>query len=130
MTGWGRTQEDGQMTSILQNTQVPIISNEECKEKYLNLHDDRYRAGQFGDRVICAGFTDGGQDSCGGDSGGPIMFPHNRNRTYRYFQIGIVSFGHACAHPNIPAIYTNVLKFTDWIDWVLGGMKPIKQKTN
>lgn len=98
MLGWGALHEKSTMTDILQEVQLPIISNAECKQKYLNLHDERYtdsNTNQFGDKVICAGFTEGGKDSCNGDSGGPLMLPEHRNTTipFQYFQIGIVSSG-------------------------------------
>lgn len=34
-----------------------------------------------------------------------------------YLQVGIVSFGAMCATPGIPAIYTSVSDYRDWIEF-------------
>ena len=55
-----------------------------------------------------------GEDSCGGDSGGPLMVYKN-DVTY---QIGVVSFGTGGKLPcgfGIPGVYTKVTKFLPWI---------------
>lgn len=104
VAGWGRQAESSQLSNILQQVQVPVISNAQCKKMYEDLgrvKDDI----QFSDIVLCAGFTAGGKDSCQGDSGGPMMLPESRNGKFPYFQIGVVSWGIGCARPNIPGFY-------------------------
>ena len=69
------------------------------------------------DTQVCAGGTLG-EDSCKGDSGGPLMSveQHPQRRTSQYFQIGIVSFGAIpCGAHTAPSVYTRVSKYLDWI---------------
>lgn len=92
--GWGHTQQDGEMSNILQQVQLPVISNSLCKEKFHNI----FRSQPIPDirldesSVICAGFDIGGKDACQGDSGGPLMLPLRENTSgFAFYQIGIVS---------------------------------------
>ena len=56
----------------------------------------------------------GNKDSCGGDSGGPLYFwsQQAKPRAYLY---GLVSRGVGCARPNMPGVYTYVLKYIKWL---------------
>nr|Q9I8X1.2 RecName: Full=Snake venom serine protease Dav-PA; Short=SVSP; AltName: Full=AaV-SP-I; AltName: Full=AaV-SP-II; Flags: Precursor [Deinagkistrodon acutus] len=65
-------------------------------------------------RTLCAGIVQGGKDTCGGDSGGPLICNGQ-------FQ-GIVSYGaHPCGQGPKPGIYTNVFDYTDWIQRNIAG---------
>lgn len=58
--------------------------------------------------MMCAGDVDDYErDSCGGDSGGPLIC--NGSVT------GIVSFGVGCGIPDNNGFYTNVTSYLDWI---------------
>ncbi|KAG8225175.1 hypothetical protein J437_LFUL006700, partial [Ladona fulva] len=60
VTGWGRLSEGGTLPSVLQQVTVPIVSNEKCKSMFL-------RAGRhefIPDIFLCAGYEQGGRDSC------------------------------------------------------------------
>lgn len=65
---------------------------------------------------ICAsGQT--GQDSCKGDSGGPLTNVTTDGLSpRRAYQIGIVSAGIGpCGNTEIPSVYTRVDQFINWI---------------
>jgi secreted trypsin-like serine protease len=62
--------------------------------------------------MICAGFPQGGKDSCNGDSGGPMMVL----REGKYTQVGIVSFGIGCAQPNQYGVYARIEFALPWIN--------------
>ncbi|XP_038213783.1 serine proteinase stubble-like isoform X1 [Zerene cesonia] len=108
VTGWGRLSEGGVLPSILQEVQVPIVSNERCKSMFL-------RAGRhefIPDIFLCAGHEGGGHDSCQGDSGGPLQV---KGKDQRYFLAGIISWGIGCGEANLPGVCTRISKFVPWI---------------
>lgn len=56
--GWGTLKEDGKPSCILQEVEVPIISNEDCR-------NTNYSSKMISDNMMCAGYpTTGGKDSC------------------------------------------------------------------
>lgn len=58
---------------------------------------------------LCTYFP--GKDACHGDSGGPLLVRHPtapNDRTPRYTQIGIVSWGIGCAWPGNPGVWTRL----------------------
>jgi hypothetical protein len=57
---------------------------------------------------VCAGdLIDGGEDSCYGDSGGPLIVPDGPE----WVQVGIVSTGTDCARRRFPGLYTEVAAY-------------------
>uniref|UniRef100_A0A674MQG1 Peptidase S1 domain-containing protein n=1 Tax=Takifugu rubripes TaxID=31033 RepID=A0A674MQG1_TAKRU len=103
VTGWGVLMEDGELATRLQEASVKIISRNTCNKMY----DDAVTP-----RMLCAGNLQGGVDACQGDSGGPLVC---LERGRRWFLAGIVSWGEGCARLNRPGVYTQVVKFADWI---------------
>lgn len=107
--GWGkRDDKDPKSTYeyIINEVQVPIITRNQCDEWLDNL--------TVSDGMVCAGFDDGGKDACQGDSGGPLLCPYPGEKD-RWFVGGIVSWGIMCAHPKLPGVYANVIKYVPWI---------------
>nr|XP_019543072.2 melanization protease 1-like isoform X2 [Aedes albopictus]XP_019551985.2 melanization protease 1-like isoform X2 [Aedes albopictus] len=51
------------------------------------------------------------RDSCTGDSGGPLQIQINGT----YYLIGIISHGPRCGASTIPAVYTRVTSYMEWI---------------
>lgn len=112
VNGWGIT-DSGNVTDYLQTADIPYLDQEECFRNYMALYGG-LPAGAF-----CAGWIEGGIDSCGGDSGGPIFFPGSVGPTpYSNDPIltGLVSWGRGCALPGFPGIYTNVFSHLSWIE--------------
>lgn len=115
IAGYGTMRENGTMSPVLMQVQLPVIPNDECKESFERIGIVEKDI-QFDDRVLCAGFMEGGKDSCQGDSGGPLMIPiAGDNGTFPFYQIGVVSWGVGCAQPNLPGVYTNVQFYAEWI---------------
>lgn len=106
VTGWGALSEGGPISDTLQEVEVPVLSQEECRET-------NYGADKITDNMICAGYVEqGGKDSCQGDSGGPM---HVIDGKQTYQLAGIVSWGEGCAKPGSPGVYTRVSNFNEWI---------------
>ncbi|XP_045502390.1 CLIP domain-containing serine protease 2-like [Colias croceus] len=108
VAGWGAT-EDGLQSPVLLSVALPIISNREC-QRIFNESPHIY------DRQLCAGGVQD-KDSCGGDSGGPLMYPGRTGDVgIRYVQRGIVSYGSKrCGVGGYPGVYTRVAFYMDWI---------------
>lgn len=107
VAGWGNTNPTGENGSNpadrLQELEVKILSDEKCTEGY---GEEFYTASMF-----CAGYMEGGRDSCQGDSGGPLICIKNGFPVLQ----GVVSWGFGCGRAGFPGIYTDVVKYTDWI---------------
>ncbi|MFI0414471.1 MAG: S1 family peptidase [Candidatus Thiodiazotropha sp.] len=107
--GWGNMSvSEENFPNRLQEVQVPLVSQDECRQKY---------DGNVTDNMICAGFTQGGKDSCQGDSGGPLVHQIDG----QWHQVGIVSWGEGCAQPGYPGVYARVGAYADWITRVMSG---------
>lgn len=108
VTGWGRLSEGGVLPSLLQEVQVPIVSNDKCKSMFQAAGRNEFIPGIF----MCAGYETGGRDSCQGDSGGPLQV---KDPSGRWMLAGIISWGIGCAEPNLPGVCTRITKFKPWI---------------
>ncbi|NND89581.1 MAG: serine protease [Granulosicoccus sp.] len=108
IAGWGATQFVNETAatfpSILQEARVPLVSLEMCNSPV------SYN-GLVGFRQLCAGFQQGGVDTCAGDSGGPLYIIENGASV----QIGITSFGNGCAQEDFYGIYTSVSHYLPWL---------------
>ncbi|XP_065369118.1 uncharacterized protein Corin [Calliphora vicina] len=107
--GWGKRRDKDPTATyepIVNEVQVPIIRRQQCDEWLDNL--------TVSDGMICAGYEEGGKDACQGDSGGPLLCPYPGEKD-RWFVGGIVSWGIMCAHPKLPGVYANVIKYLPWI---------------
>lgn len=107
VTGWGNTSPIGMdYPETLQEVSLPLVGRDICNSP----------AAYNGDvtlNMLCAGYEMGGEDSCKGDSGGPLMVP-SVDAT-GWVQIGIVSWGEGCAQAYRYGVYTHVINFTDWL---------------
>ncbi|KAM8821198.1 ovochymase-1 [Eudromia elegans] len=117
VSGWGITDEgDGSQAKRLQQMQVPVLENEVCeRDHYLN------HPGGLTARMLCAGFAlAGGQDSCQGGSGGPLVCSKENGPFILY---GIASWAVGCTRPKKPGIYSRVRTFLDWIRITMTGVE-------
>ncbi|KAL4703805.1 hypothetical protein ACJJTC_011605 [Scirpophaga incertulas] len=110
VVGWGDIGIDERLPNVLQKLDIKTVNREFCSNQYKTLNsiqEDEYPP--VTEQHICAGNLLGGQDSCSGDSGGPLS--HNGDVI-----VGIVTFGHlVCGTPNYPGVYVNVANFSQWI---------------
>lgn len=108
-TGWGTLKEDGKPSCILQEVEVPVISNEKC------VSQTNYTSKMITGNMLCAGYPGKGErDSCQGDSGGPLCVERD-DPEKRLVLIGVVSWGNGCARKDFPGVYTRVTRFLQWI---------------
>ena len=64
-------------------------------------------------QMFCAAAKTDGRDTCGGDSGGPILSEDGKGG---WVQVGVVSFGVGqCGNAALPGVYTRLALYTDWI---------------
>ncbi|KAM4634099.1 serine protease 27-like [Polymixia lowei] len=114
VTGWGERMQKSLSGSLgkLQEVKVPIVGNRECicQNDYFTITDN----------MICAGMEEGMKDSCQGDSGGPMVAKQDPV----WIQGGVVSFGHGCARPSEPGVYTRVSEYQDWITSIITTDQP------
>uniref|UniRef100_A0A8D0GXK5 Enteropeptidase n=1 Tax=Sphenodon punctatus TaxID=8508 RepID=A0A8D0GXK5_SPHPU len=107
IAGWGRIENQGSVANILQEAEIPLITNKKCQQQMPEYN--------ITENMMCAGYDEGGIDSCQGDSGGPLMCQVND----KWFLAGVTSFGYQCALPHRPGVYAKVTKFVDWIKNVI-----------
>ena len=108
IVGWGATEYapigSPPFPDELREALVPIVPADVCNGP------DSY-AGDVAEGQFCAGFPEGGVDSCTGDSGGPLYVRIDE----RVQLAGVTSFGRGCALPGFYGIYTDVSAYLDWI---------------
>ncbi|ERL94711.1 hypothetical protein D910_11985, partial [Dendroctonus ponderosae] len=115
-TGWGQTDYSAPNSDKLLKVQLNIYDNSVCAKAYqkeinANQHISKGIVGS----MLCAGELEGGRDTCLGDSGGPLFITEEENMC-KFYIIGITSFGKLCAQENVPALYTRVSEYVQWIE--------------
>ncbi|KAM6168046.1 transmembrane protease serine 9 [Erethizon dorsatum] len=103
ITGWGSVREGGSMARQLQKAAVRLLSEQTCR---------RFYPVQISSRMLCAGFPQGGVDSCSGDAGGPLAC---KEPSGRWVLTGVTSWGYGCGRPHFPGVYTRVTAVRGWI---------------
>ncbi|XP_029437241.1 serine protease 55-like [Rhinatrema bivittatum] len=104
VVGWGTT-EPGKhrFPNILQKVEAELVDWDLCKQRVMITRN-----------MLCAGFEEGGRSACVGDSGGPLVCKTWKD--YRWYEVGIVSWGQGCAEKRSPSIYALVSNYVNWIE--------------
>ncbi|KAK2907890.1 transmembrane protease serine 9 [Channa argus] len=103
ITGWGSMREGGSLTNLLQKAPVKLIDQTHCQQSYGDV---------LTTNMMCAGYMEGGRDTCLGDSGGPLTC---RQLSGQWFIAGVTSWGHGCGRTGFPGVYTRVTSVRKWI---------------
>lgn len=100
--GYGTNSEDDHSLHSLQSAQVHIVP-----QVYFIMDTDQTM-------MLATGIDDqqNVEDSCKGDSGGPLFFQDDGGHYWIY---GITSWGIGCGLSNYPGVYTNITYFYNWI---------------
>ncbi|KAL9965673.1 hypothetical protein ACROYT_G029510 [Oculina patagonica] len=117
ITGWGHTAFGGPKPDELLEASVPLVSEPRCTKSYPGLIDDS---------MLCAGFDDGGVDTCTYDSGGPLVCKFNGT----WYLEGVTNWGYKCAKPRKYGVYANVRHFKKWISGIINAPHVQKRKYN
>ncbi|MBO9666953.1 MAG: serine protease [Bdellovibrio sp.] len=107
VAGWGDMGPNTEDPDKLMKVDVPLVSRIKCQSEYGPIGYD------ITDRMLCAGYEEGGKDSCQGDSGGPLIIRTTRNKT---LLAGVVSWGMGCARPNFAGVYSKINSVIEWIE--------------
>lgn len=105
VTGWGALDQNDHTIhpSTLLYIHIKLASHKNCSEML---------PGKITDNMICAGLPGTRRDACAGDSGGPMVTVHNGT----WFLIGLVSWGEGCGKHQRFGVYTNVVRYLEWMD--------------
>jgi len=114
-TGWGRTGSAESSSDILLKVTLDIISANTCNKSYYKPEDKELKYGITPDSMICAGSDNDDEDTCLGDSGGPLQVKNKIDPTM-WTQFGVISFGQFCGNKETPAVYTRVSHYITWIE--------------
>jgi len=114
--GFGAIQQGGDNQFKLNKVDIPIYPDKyDCQEKINKaLEAKRGRKGRKTNLhagEVCAG-GEAGKDTCEGDGGSPLVC---QAVSGRWHVVGLVSWGIGCGEEGLPAIYTNVFHYIDFI---------------
>lgn len=107
VVGWGSLYENGPQPNELMELTMEIWDQQKCSTTY-----GAQAPGGIMPHMLCAGQK--GQDSCSGDSGGPMVVGNGNT----WEQVGVVSWGIGCGKAHFPGVYTRVTAMRSWIQKV------------
>lgn len=115
-SGWGQVGFQGDRSEMLLKVNLELFTKSECSQIYGI--DRRWRQGLMDEKQICAGSHGDAQDTCEGDSGGPLQVYHP-DQYCMYTIIGVTSFGKGCGLAGTPGVYTRVASYLNWIQNII-----------
>uniref|UniRef100_A0A8C7D2M7 MBL associated serine protease 1 n=1 Tax=Oncorhynchus kisutch TaxID=8019 RepID=A0A8C7D2M7_ONCKI len=112
VAGWGISNPNASVAYV----KLPVVAQEECKASYAS----RSINYNITDNMFCAGFYEGGRDTCLGDSGGAFVMEEPGSG--RWVAQGLVSWGgpEECGSQRVYGVYTRVANYADWLQSQLG----------
>ena len=108
ISGFGNKERD-MATNNLMYVPLPVVNQTICRKSIEKVKNERNLS--LTDNLLCAGNSEGGKDSCTGDSGGAYIL---KEGDY-FWAAGIVSWGINCGEPGQYGVYTRVANYVDWI---------------
>ena len=103
----------GNSSSVMLKVLVPLFNATKCNQVFQRSKFPIIPS------QLCAGGARG-QDSCSGDSGGPLMATPRFGPPYHV--VGVVSFGvPRCGTGNVPGVYARV---SEYLNWSMDNMRP------
>ncbi|XP_039271804.2 uncharacterized protein LOC120346192 [Styela clava] len=128
VTGWGVFDTKKPMSSPkLREVGLRVLDEKVCKHAWNSGTTGAYVQRHY-NKVICAGSVYEKNDTCGGDSGGPLIC--QRCSSCSWYVAGITSFGpRNCGTPGIPGVYTKVQHHENWVYKHIPDLKPTERKT-
>lgn len=107
----GITFDLGVVSEVLHYVKLPVVAQDECEASYTS----RSTIYNITENMFCAGFYEGGRDTCLGDSGGGFVTkdPHSG----RWVVQGLVSWGgpEGCGSRQVYGVYTRVANYASWL---------------
>lgn len=97
--GWGATEFGGAVSTTLQQVQMSVMTNLQCKKNYPQVSVDQ----------LCT--FEKGKDSCAVDSGGPILWENPTS--HNVVLVGVINYGVGCALQG--SVNARVGAYVDWI---------------
>ena len=124
VSGWGATETSkGEMVRDLKAAGVKSVTNKQCNDDVAYGDGNAATPDRITPGMLCAGFAEGGTDSCEGDSGGPLTMAAADRRVL----VGIVSWGDGCAEKNKFGVYTRLSEYQRWVADCIDGKPCPKQ---
>ncbi|XP_051966147.1 mannan-binding lectin serine protease 1-like [Xyrauchen texanus] len=107
----GMTSDSGAVSELLQYVKLPVVPQDECKASYAS----RSVNYNITSNMFCAGFYEGGRDTCLGDSGGAFVIQDDLSG--RWVAQGLVSWGgpEECGSQRVYGVYTRVANYVHWL---------------
>ncbi|XP_030639725.1 complement component 1, r subcomponent [Chanos chanos] len=116
VSGFGYTEEMS-ISNELRYIVLPLVDQTECRNSFERLKQQKIEVMPFTDNMFCAGLTEGGADTCSGDTGSAFVLKDRESD--RYWVAGIVSWGIQCGEKGRYGVYTRVSRYVEWINKIM-----------